>query len=125
MMEWLVVFLGGGMGSLARMALGKWPGNAAEGFPVGTFLANVLACLVLGTVAGFVAQRGNLHPLLRLGITAGFCGGFSTFSTFSLEAMNLFDAGRYLLMAVYVLASVALCFVGIAVGQWLGRQVGE
>lgn len=123
MMEWLVVFLGGGLGSLARMALGKWPGNAAGGFPIGTFLANVLACLVLGAIAGFVAQRGNLHPLIRLGITAGFCGGFSTFSTFSLEAMTLFDAGKYLLMAAYVLASVALCFVGIAAGQWLGRQM--
>lgn len=122
MIEWLAVFLGGGLGSLARFALGKWPGNPTMGFPVGTFLANVLACLLIGVVAGFLTHRGHMPTWLRLGITAGFCGGFSTFSTFSLEAMTLMDAGKYLLVAAYVLASIAACFIGVALGQWLGRQ---
>lgn len=124
MIEWLAVFVGGGLGSLARLGLGKWLGTTASGFPIATLLINVLACIVLGFVAGYVAQRGVLHPALKIGITAGFCGGFSTFSTFSLESVGLMENGKIFLAGVYVVASVGLCFLGIWAGQWVGRQIG-
>lgn len=122
MMEWLAVFVGGGLGSLARLGLGKWLGTAASGFPLATFFTNIIACLILGFVAGFVSNKFQIHPVLRMGITAGFCGGFSTFSTFSLESVGLWESGKLALMVVYVVASVAVCFLGIGIGQWLGRQ---
>lgn len=124
MMEWLAVFLGGGLGSLARMGISRWVGTTGEGFPLATFLTNILACLVLGFVAGLVAQRVSLHPALRLGITVGFCGGFSTFSTFSAESVGLLEGGKWMVMGVYVGASVTLCFLGLWLGQWLSRQWG-
>jgi fluoride exporter len=121
MMEWLSVFVGGGLGSLARFGLGKAFANAALEFPVATLLSNLLACLILGFVAGLVAQKAQLSPVLKVGITAGFCGGFSTFSTFSLESVTLWGNGKFALAGIYVVASVALCFVGIWVGQALAR----
>lgn len=122
-MEWLAVFVGGGLGSLARLGLGKWLGVTAAGFPLATFLTNIAACLILGFVAGFVSNKAQFNPTLGLGITAGFCGGFSTFSTFSMESVGLWEGGKFLLMGLYVLASVALCFLGIWLGQWIGRQL--
>lgn len=122
MIEWLAVFLGGGLGSISRFGMGKWIGVPANGFPLPTLLINVGACLVLGIVAGFVVHKGQFPAALKLGITVGFCGGFSTFSTFSLEAFSLYQGGKMLVMAAYILASVVLCFMGIALGQWLGRQ---
>jgi fluoride exporter len=121
-MEWLAIFIGGGMGSLARFGMTKAFASWATDFPVATLLSNLLACLILGFVAGLVAQKAQLSPLLKLGITTGFCGGFSTFSTFGLESVGLLSHGKMLLAGVYVLASVVLCFVGIWVGQMLAKQ---
>ena len=122
MMEWLAVFVGGGLGSLARFGLGKSLGATVAGFPLATLLANIAACLVLGFFAGYAANKGQFPPALKLGITAGFCGGFSTFSTFSLESMSLMGNGKIALAAVYVVLSVSFCFVGVWAGQVLGRQ---
>lgn len=121
MMEVLAVFIGGGLGSLARFGLGKAAAGWAIDFPVATLASNLLACLILGFVAGIATQRADVSPLLRLGITTGFCGGFSTFSTFGLESMDLFGEGRMLLGAAYVAVSLVLCFAGIWAGQALGR----
>jgi fluoride exporter len=123
MMEWLAVFIGGGLGSLARLGLGKWLLPTMGGFPWATFVANVAACLILGFAAGFIANKGQLHPSLKMGITAGFCGGFSTFSTFSLESTALWEEGKFLLMGTYVVASVFCCFIGIWLGQMLGKAI--
>jgi CrcB protein len=121
-MEWFAVFLGGGLGSLARLGTSKACAGWATDFPVATLLSNLLACLILGFVAGLVTNKAQLSPLLKVGITTGFCGGFSTFSTFGLESMNLFSNGKLLLGGSYVVASVALCFLGIWAGQLLARQ---
>ncbi len=121
-MEWLAVFVGGGLGSLARMGMTKALAGWVTEFPVATLLSNLLACLILGFVAGLVAQKAQLSPLLKAGITTGFCGGFSTFSTFGLESVNLLSNGKILIAGAYVIASVALCFVGIWAGQMLARQ---
>lgn len=121
-MEWLAVFLGGGLGSLARFGMTKAFAGWATDFPMATLLTNLLACLILGFVAGLATQKAQLSPILKIGITTGFCGGFSTFSTFGLESVGLMGNGKILLAGAYVLASVALCFVGVWVGQMLARQ---
>lgn len=106
----LLIFIGGGLGSLVRYGLSRWPGNPPMGFPWGTFLANVLACLVLGLAVNYVATRSDLAPTLKPLVLIGFCGGFSTFSTFSLESYRMLTAGQWQLALAYVLASTLACW---------------
>lgn len=106
-MTWLYVFLGGGLGSLARYGIGQWMPAvdlAKGGFPWATLLANLLACIVLGIGIG-LASRALLSRPLQLLLLTGFCGGFSTFSTFALEATLLLEEGY---------TGVALAYVGIS-----------
>jgi fluoride exporter len=84
-------------------------------FPVATLCANLCACLLLGGVAAGAA-RGYIAEPLRLFIVVGVCGGFSTFSTFSFETLQLLQNGRYLLAVSYAVGSVICCVIGVAIG---------
>ncbi len=111
-MVYLYVFIGGGLGSLARYLVTKVSGQlVSTDFPIGTFISNMIACALLAIlVVGFSSKQSEytwIQPLLII----GFCGGFSTFSTFSNETFNLFDNGHSLLAILNILLSVA---VGIA-----------
>lgn len=121
MMQALAVFLGGGMGSLARFGMAKWLGTSESSFPIATLAANFLACIVLGMVGGWILQRGHMDNTLKLAIATGFCGGFSTFSTFSLETMKMFEQGKALMGLLYIVTSILLCIAGI----WLGHSIGK
>ena len=107
-MGWLLVFVGGGVGSLARYGLARWlpPAELAHGeVPWHTLAANLLACAVLA--AGVVlVSRGTLGKEQQLLVLTGFCGGFSTFSTFALETLTLGEEGHYTAAAVYLGLSV-------------------
>lgn len=112
MAVWLAIFLGGGLGAVARYGVGRmailWlPGN----FPYGTLGANVLSALVLGIVI-LEAERRGLSGLAFTFLTIGFCGGFSTFSTFSYETMALLAQGKFWIAALNVAVSIIVC-VGI------------
>lgn len=103
-MNWLLVFLGGGFGSLCRYGIVVFfPANDLEQghFPWATLTANILACLVLGGGMA-LAARNNMPKEYSLLLLTGFCGGFSTFSTFSAELLRLFEAGYYLIGAAYI-----------------------
>lgn len=118
-MTWLAVFIGGGAGSLARFGLAKWLGAGKWGFPYGTLTANVLACMVLGAAGALVLMREEVNPHLRNGIMVGFCGGFSTFSTFTNESWSLLNGPRPWLGLAYVSISFVLCLGGLLLGQSL------
>jgi fluoride exporter len=122
--QWIAVFLGGGLGSLARLGMSKWIGPTSNGFPLHTLITNLIACLVLGFAVGVISNRPGFHPVLKMGITTGFCGGFSTFSAFSLESVDLLSNGKFTVSAGYVIISVSLCFTGIWLGQVMGRRIG-
>jgi CrcB protein len=120
----VIVFLGGGLGSVVRYALSKWV-NAFHDhhIPWGTLAVNVAACLVLGLIIGLADHKHIISPNFRLFWTVGFCGGFSTFSTFSNEALSLLQGGFSLSMAVYILLSLLLCVAATYAGLFLGESL--
>jgi len=108
----LGIFLGGGLGSVCRFAIGKVVLNLTDSrFPWGTLSANLLSCLVLGIVLS-VAGKGVIRSESWLAfLTIGFCGGFSTFSTFSIETLRLMRDGMYLFAGLNVALSVVACLL--------------
>ncbi|CAN5846381.1 fluoride efflux transporter CrcB [soil metagenome] len=109
-----LIFLGGGLGSLARFGVSLGVKQFSEStFPIATLIANVLSCLIIGIALSVFATK--LHDNnLRMFVVVGFCGGFSTFSTFSLETVELFRRGQVMIGAANVLISVTLCLLVLA-----------
>ena len=117
-MHILMVFIGGGLGSICRYLISKSLYSLQWSFPLATFLANVLSCMVLGLVLGWHLKNG-LSLSYRLLILTGFCGGFSTFSTFSNESLELLQLGLYAQFFLNAFLSIGLCMLCI----WLGVRV--
>lgn len=102
----LAIFLGGGLGSLARFGVSKLFYN--PNFPIGTLITNVLSCIILGVFTFFFLEK-NPNAFIKALILIGFCGGFSTFSTFSFETFDLIKSGNHLIATANVLISVLVC----------------
>jgi CrcB protein len=119
----LLVFVGGGAGSTIRFFLGRWV-NAWHNhhFPFGTMSVNIIACLVLGFVIGIADHRQLISPAARLFWTVGFCGGFSTFSTFSAETLTLIQGGFHFSTVIYIVLSLVLCLAATFGGIYLGEH---
>ncbi len=115
--ELLWVFVGGGIGSVARYLLGRLvAGRVGEtAFPWGTFIVNAVGCLLIGALAALLV-RGCLSEHMRLMLIVGLCGGLTTFSTFSNEAVALLRSGHYAVFGVYVLASVVVGILSVVAG---------
>jgi CrcB protein len=112
----LLVFLGGGLGSVMRYLLSKWINSFSNHpFPFGTLVVNILACLILGFIIGLADYKQIISPSTRLFWTVGVCGGFSTFSTFSNETLYLIQNGLTVTLALYISLSLLLC-VGATFG---------
>ena len=118
-MTWLIVALGGALGSVGRFGLGQALARF-DAFPYGTLLANVLGSLVIGICAGLFDADQRSRPA-GLFLMVGFCGGFTTFSTFSLETFELMHQQAWLKAGENMLLSVTLCLLG----TWLGFLLGQ
>lgn len=119
MKEILYVFLGGGIGSVARYLLGKLVGSGwPMDFPLATFLTNIAGCFLVGLSGAWIV-RHCLQEEWRLFLVVGLCGGFTTFSTFGKESLALMQDGHILWLCLYVLASVAFGIVAV----WAGSKV--
>lgn len=122
MKELFIVSLGSFVGGGARYAVGKaaqaWLLGA---FPCGTLAVNVLGCLAIGFLSALPCPGGCLSPHTKLLLTTGFCGGFTTFSTFMQETATLAKDGHALAAAAYVSASLALGFAAVLAGQQLAK----
>lgn len=124
MKELIVVFIGSGLGGLSRFWLGKWINSLHNHyFPFGTLVVNFVACLVLGFVIGLADHKQILSPTARLFLAVGFCGGFSTFSTFSSETLTLFQQGHNISLVLYILASVLLCVTATFGGLFIAERI--
>ena len=115
-MKFLLVFIGGGLGAMARYFVTVNLAGKLGNFPLGTFAANILGSFLMGLVVGIIAGRASLENF-RLFAAVGFLGGFTTFSTFSAETLNLLQGGQIILAAANILLSVAAglaaCFAGL------------
>ena len=111
----LLVFLGGGVGSALRYGAGL--AVASTTFPYATFAVNAIGSLAIGLFGGWAARFG-WSEALRLSLTVGLCGGFTTFSTFSKESI---ESGSYGLFALYAAGSVTLGIIATALGFWLAK----
>jgi CrcB protein len=118
----ILVFLGGGLGSVLRYSIGRWIGTLhTHYFPFGTLVANVLACFALGLILGFADTRQLMSSSAKIFWTIGFCGGFSTFSTFSGETLSLIQSGFTGSSLIYIGTSLALCMGATLAGLYLGQ----
>lgn len=118
MINLLIVAAGGALGAAGRYAVGLLP--VKSDFPLLTLLVNAAGAVIIGFLAGLFA-RGGLTDRRLLFWKTGVCGGFTTFSAFSLEAVQLFEKGRHLAGSLYILLSLLLCLAGVLAGQALSR----
>lgn len=119
-MGFLFVGLGGAVGAMLRYAISLIPYKG--GFPLLTFVTNILGALLIGFIVGYASKR-NVNDSLMLFLKAGLCGGFTTFSTFSLEAYNLFVSGSKILAVCYAVLSAVCCIIGVWLGITLSTAV--
>ena len=120
-MNVLYVALGSALGGACRYLL-SLALNAPKGFPWGTFAVNVAGALAIGLLSGGLAKAGGEHAAaLRAFAVAGFCGGFTTFSTFSNEAFKMLENAQWGQAAVYVLGSVLAGLAAVALGYLVSR----
>lgn len=118
----LFIALGSAAGGAARFLLGTFiQGRFGAGFPMGTLLVNISGAFLLGFLFTFALATPAVSPEMRGLLTTGFCGGYTTFSTFSLETMMLLEDGEIARATLYVVLSVGVALLGV----WLGIVVGR
>ena len=117
MIQILSVGAGGFIGAVLRFLMGRLPLKEMTVFPVNTLLINLIGAFVIGLVAAAGSRYGAENSNLVLFLKVGLCGGFTTFSTFSLEGLALIQEGHFLVFTAYAVSSVALCLIAV----WLGH----
>ncbi len=124
-MNLLAIAAGGALGAVARFILSGVISRLVGGaFPWGTLAVNVLGAFLMGAIVGWGVRVGGLSEALRLFLTTGVMGGFTTFSAFSLESVMLIERGDIGLAVLYAVASVLLTVLFLFLGLWLMRQGG-
>jgi CrcB protein len=120
----LYVALGSAIGGVSRYLIGGLVQRMLDtGFPAGTLLVNISGSFLLGAIVRYALETPSLTPEIRAFLTIGFCGGYTTFSTFSYEAVALLKDGEWGRAGLYITASVILSLMGTFLGFAFARQV--
>ena len=120
--ELLYVFAGGGVGSVLRYVISLWLNPAVKNFPLGTFSSNVISSLVLGALFYVFSEKAIQNENMRLLLMVGLCGGFSTFSTFTMENYGYLKSGDYGQFLVYTIASISVSLMAFVGGLVIAKQ---
>ena len=112
----LLVGIGSGIGGVCRYLISLFMSHSRNGFPWGTFIANIAGCMLIGVLWGVMSRFQNLSPAFSLLLMVGFCGGFTTFSTFSKEGLAMLQANNFTLFTLYTVGSIVLGIVAVAIG---------
>ncbi|MDC9824675.1 fluoride efflux transporter CrcB [Devosia sp. ZB163] len=124
MQAYLLVGIGGAIGAMARYGAQVLIGSLPNGFPVSTFLINIVGSIAMGVLVGVLAKyTPNYQNEIRLFVAVGIFGGFTTFSSFSLDAIALIERGDVLLAGVYIVGSVLLSIAGLWMGMLAMRVI--
>jgi len=122
--QFLAVAVGGALGSMLRFGLSSWlQALAGRDFPYGTLMVNVTGCLAMGFLFVLFVDRLSDSTVWRAGLLIGVLGGFTTFSSFSIETFNLFEQGEWFRAVSNVLASVLLCLFATWIGVLMARSL--
>ena len=124
MKQLLIVFIGGGMGTVMRFLIGKFLPYSGKGFPWNTFCVNLVGCLLIGLLTGyFLRNNAENQSSLVLFATIGFCGGFTTFSSFANENLSFVRSGDYTMLLAYSMLSlttgILMVYLGILIDKYL------
>tara|TARA_B100000945_G_C20222292_1_gene521188 strand:- start:227 stop:601 length:375 start_codon:yes stop_codon:yes gene_type:complete len=114
--EIIAVFVGGGLGSVLRFLVNKIEIISENNFPYSTFISNFLGCFILGLVLGYFIKNENPNSILFVFLTIGLCGGFTTFSSFSNESLELIQNGEIFTFLTYSLSSLVVGIVSVYAG---------
>ena len=123
MTDCFIVAAGGAIGAVCRFLMGKLPIGSSGGFPVKTFIVNILGCFLIGLAAALALKQLAASPKLVLFLKVGICGGFTTFSSFALETGGLMEKGSYVTAAAYVILSVTVGIAALFAAQYLTEKV--
>jgi len=122
----LLVGIGGFAGSVFRYTLSLWMSDrvaSSSSFPLGTFTVNVIGCFIIGLLAGLLIISGEISEKARLFVVVGFLGGFTTFSAFSFESLNLLRSGHSITALTYVLLTLVITLLVTCLGYIIGRAI--
>lgn len=123
MKQALLVFLGGGLGSVARYWISLKLNNFENAIPYGTLMANILGSLIIGFILGYSSRTGLLNENHSLLIATGFCGGFTTFSTFAYENHLYIKSGDYFGLIPYIIVTFIVAIGAVFLGMYISKLV--
>ena len=122
MQKYILIAMGGALGSMARYWVGSMIANRmGTKFPYGTFVINITACVVIGFSLSFLAKRADFNPAWRFLVPVGFIGAYSTFSTYEWETLSTIRSGAFLLSVLYAVGSIVLGLAAV----WGGSLIAE
>lgn len=121
MKQLLLVFIGGGFGSMSRFLIIRYLNKSIYVFPYGTFFVNVVGSLLMGLILGLILKSTILSETQAIFLATGFCGGFTTFSTFAYENYHFLKTGDFMTFFLYTTLSFVLGFAAVFLGMYLSK----